>query len=222
MTAFVAGVEESGSCPDASYQMPDTSSVWLWFAVGVPFGAEVGVGEPKDGGLHGLDGLVHVGEVDFGEFVGGLVVVGVQAEAGDGVGDDALLGEGVVVGALEEFLVGVGIVDEAGAVFGEFGAEVGAVEAGEPESAFGDEWVWAADHLEFEVGDDAGKRDRWVLEEGRVAEAAQFFGSEEGEDDGAFGSGAVGDGVHEGEDGGGAGGVVVSAVVDQIGAGAGF
>jgi hypothetical protein len=48
----------------------------------------------------------------------------VQVEAGDGLGDDAAFGEGVVVGALEEFLVGVGIADEVGAMLRQRGAEV--------------------------------------------------------------------------------------------------
>ncbi len=121
--------------------------IWCWLggglrdrlrlAAGVPLGLPCGVCEPADGGDHGGDGVGHVGEVDGADFVAGLVVVLVHAVAGDGVGDDALQGEGVVVGALEEELFGMGIVDEVGSVAGELGAEVGAVEAGEPEGAWG-------------------------------------------------------------------------------------
>ena len=88
------------------------------------------VGEPADGLDHGGDGVGHVSEVDGAEFVAGLMVVLVETEAGDGVGDDASLGEGEVVGSPEELLTGVRIAYKTSPVLGEFGAEVGAVEAG--------------------------------------------------------------------------------------------
>ncbi len=116
-----------------------------------------------------------MGEVDGAEFVAGLVVVLVEAEAGDGLGDDALESESVVVGALEEFFAGVGVVDEVRAVFCKFGAEIGAVEAGEPEGSGRDGGVGPANHLEFEVGDDAGEWDGRMREEGLVAEAPDLF-----------------------------------------------
>ena len=62
--------------------------------------------------------LGQVGEVDGAEFVGGLVVVLVQAEAGDGVGDDALRARAMLSERWKKFCAGVGIVDEVGAVFG--------------------------------------------------------------------------------------------------------
>lgn len=162
-----------------------------------------------------------MGEVDGGELVAGLVIVLMEAEAGDGLGDDALASEGDVVGALEEVLFGVGVVDEVGAVFGEFGAEVGALVAGEPEGAFGDGGIWTADHFKFEIGDDSVERNGRVSEEGARAEAAELFGAEEGEDDGPAGTGTGGEDVGEGENGGGAGGIVVGAVVDEVGVGGG-
>ena len=110
----------------------------------------------------------------------------------------------------------MGIGDEVGAVAGEFGAEVGALEAGEPEGAGGDGGIGAADHLELEIGDDAGERDGRMREEGAVAEAPDLLRAEEGEDDGAARAWAGGEDVGEGEDGGGAGGVVVGAVVDGV------
>ena len=149
------------------------------------------------------------------------MVVGVETEAGDSVGDDALTGEGYVVGALEELLLGVGVLDEVCTVSGELGAEGGALIAGEPKGSGGDGGVGTADHLELEVRDDIGERCGWCGQEGASAEAADLFGAEEGEDNGAFGAGAGGEDVGEGEDGGGAGGVVVGTVVDEIGFGFG-
>ncbi len=145
--------------------------------------------------------------------VAGLVVVLVQSVAGDGLGDDTLLCQRIVVRALEEMLRRVRVVDQVGAVFGELGAEVGAVEAGEPERSGGDGRVGTADHLELEVGDDAGEWDRRMREKGAVAEAAKLLRAEEGEDDGAARARAGGEDVGQRKDGGGAGGVVVGAVV---------
>lgn len=133
--------------------------------------------------------------------------------------DDALAGKGDVVGADKELLVRVGVVDEWGAVAGKGGAEVGTIEAGEPEESGWDSGVGAADHFELEVGDDGGEGHGRVREEGVIAEAAELFGAEEGEDDGAARTRAGGEEVGEGEDGGGAGGVIVGAVVDEIGCG---
>ena len=132
------------------------------------------------------------------------------------MGDDALKGEADVVGALEELLLRVRVLDEVSAVFGQLGAEVGALVTGEPESSGGDGWIGAADHLELEVGDDAGERSWWRGKEGAGAEAADLLRAKEGEDDGAFGPRAGGEDVGEGEDGGGAGGVVVGAIVDTV------
>jgi len=84
----------------------------------IPRRLPVRVREPSDGVDHGGDGVGHVGEVDGADFVAGLVVVLVQTEAGYSVGDDALLRQCIVVRALEEALLGVGIADQMGAVFG--------------------------------------------------------------------------------------------------------
>lgn len=146
------------------------------------------------------------------------MVVLVQTEARDGVGDDALGGEGVVVGTAEELFFGVWIVDEVSAVSGEFGAKVGAIEAGEPEGAGGDSRVRAADHLEFEVGDNCGEWKGRMGEEGAISKAAYLLRSEEREDYSPARAWAGGEDVGEGEDGGSTGCVVVGSVVDQVGA----
>jgi len=158
----------------------------------------------------------HEVEVEVGDVVGGLVVVGVETVAGDGVGDDAALGKGVVVRALEEVLVWVGVGGEGCAVLGQSCAEVGALVASEPEGAVGQERVGSANHLELEVGGDFVERQWGVVEEVSVAEAAEFLRPEEDEEDGAAGSGAVGEGAGELEDGGGAGGIVIGAVEDAV------
>ena len=135
--------------------------------------------------------------------------------------DDSLAGEGDSCRSAGRSSGGVGVGDEVGAVSGEFGAERGAVEAGEPESVGGNGGVGAADHLEFEVGDDGGERDGRMREEGGVAEAANLLRAEEGEDDGAARARTGGEGVGEREHGGSAGGVVVGAVVDGVAGGVG-
>src|ERR1035437_6421188 len=111
-------------------------------------------------------------EVDGGQLGRGLMVILVQPVAGDGLGDDALACEGDIVGALEEVLLGVRIGEDGGSVFDEFGTEVGAVVAGEPESSWGNGRVGAADHLELKVRDNGGERHGRTLEEAGVAESA--------------------------------------------------
>ncbi len=149
------------------------------------------------------------------------MVIGVEAEAGDGVRDDTLASEGDIVGALEELLLGVRVLDEVGTLFGELGPESGALVAGEPESSGRDGGVGAADHLEFQVGDDVGEWSGRGGEEGAGAEPTNLFRAEEGEDYGAFGAGAGCEDVGEREDGGRARGVVVGTVVDEVGVGLG-
>jgi hypothetical protein len=69
------------------------------------------------------------------------------------VGDDALACERIVIGALEEELFGVRIVDELGSVTYELGSKIRAGEARKPERACGHGRIGTPDHLEFEVGD---------------------------------------------------------------------
>jgi len=190
--------------------------IGLRLAARVPFWFPVGVGEPADGIDHGGDGVGHVGEVDGADLVARLVIVLVQAVAGDGLSDDSLLSQCVVVGTAEEVLFGMRVVDQVGTVFRQFGAKVRAVEAGEPEGSCGDCRVGSADHLELEVGDYAGEGDWRVREEGSVAEAAKFFRAEECEDDGASGAWAGGEDVGQGQYGSGAGCVVVGSVVVHV------
>src|SRR6185312_16725367 len=93
--------------------------------------------KPADRPDHGADCADHVREVDGAELVRRLVVVLMQAEAGDGLGDDAGPCERVVVRTLEELLCGVRIGDEVRAVTGEFRPKVRAFVSGEPESVLG-------------------------------------------------------------------------------------
>ena len=145
------------------------------------------------------------------------MVVGVEAKAGDGVGDDALTCEGDVVGTLEELFLGVGVLHKMGTVACEFRSESGAFEAGQPKSSRRDGRVRSSDHLKLKVGDDGVEGDGRVLEECTSAEAAHLLRAKEGEDDGTGGSWAGGKKSGEGKYGSGAGGVVVGAVVDDVG-----
>ena len=57
-----------------------------------------------------------MGKVDAADFVAWLMVVRVQPKAGDGLGNDSPLGQAVVIGSLEEVLLGMRIGNQAGAV----------------------------------------------------------------------------------------------------------
>ena len=96
----------------------------------VPPGYEVGIREPDYRTQQGLYGIVHMLEIDMCDVVAGLMIVGVQSITGNGLCDDALLGEDVIIGAPKEILGGMRIGDEVGAVFRELGAEIRTIPAG--------------------------------------------------------------------------------------------
>jgi len=52
--------------------------VWPGLFAGIPLWLPAGVRKPSDGFDHGGDGVGHVGKVDGGDFVAGLVIVLVQ------------------------------------------------------------------------------------------------------------------------------------------------
>lgn len=49
-----------------------------------------------------MDRLLHVVEVDMGDVITRLVIVSVQAIAGNGVGYDAFFRYGIIIGALKK------------------------------------------------------------------------------------------------------------------------
>src|SRR5271170_6458090 len=114
-----------------------------------------------------------MGEVDRAQFIAWLMVVLVQAVARKSVGDDSLLGQGVIVRALKEMLRGMRVADQMCAVPGQLRAQIGAIESCEPERSGGDDRIRSADHFELEIRDDAGNRNRRMRKEGAVSEAAQ-------------------------------------------------
>ena len=153
----------------------------------------------------------------MGEVVGGLVIVGSESVAGDGLGDDALAGEVEIVRALEEVLGGMRVGDERGSVFGESWAEVAALPSGEPELIGTDGRVGLADHLKLEIGDDGGQRQGRVREEILIALAAGFLTAEADEENAAAGlRGERAERAGQFEDGGGAAGIVIGSVVDDL------
>src|SRR6202000_186945 len=88
----------------------------IWLSMGAPLGFPRGLGEPLDRRHHRCDGARHMGKVDAVDFVTWLMVVRVKPEAGDGMGNDSPLCQAVVIRALEEVLLGMGIGNQAGAV----------------------------------------------------------------------------------------------------------
>src|SRR5690606_9203660 len=79
--------------------------------------------------------------------------------------------------------------------------------------------VVAADHVEVDVGDDVGTRDRWAIGKVLGPEQARLFGSlpdEQGGARGALAGWEVSEGFRHFDEGGGPGGVVVGAVVDGV------
>src|SRR5579859_227482 len=97
-----------------------------------PLGFPRGLGEPLDGSHHRSDGARHMGKVDAVDFISWLVVVRVEPKAGDGMGNDSPLCQAVVIRALEEVLLRMGIGNQAGAVARKHGPQVAAIETSEP------------------------------------------------------------------------------------------
>lgn len=116
-----------------------------------------------------------MGEVDCADLVGSLMVVMVQAEAGDSVGNDALACQRVVIGPLEKLFLRMRIVDEVSAMLRELSPEVGAVVTRKPQRARRHRRIGPADHLKLEVGDNLRQWDRRMGEKGTIAEAADLF-----------------------------------------------
>src|SRR5438874_2252120 len=105
----------------------------LRLSAAVPRGSPRRVCQPADWLDHADDYAGHVWEVDRGELVRGLMVVLVQAIAGDRLRDDSLQCQIVVIRSGEEILCGMGVGDQVGPVSGEFGTQIASVEAGEPQ-----------------------------------------------------------------------------------------
>ena len=156
----------------------------------------------------------------MGEVIAGLMVVGSETVAGDGLRDDALAGEGEIVRALEEVLGGMRVGGERGSVFGESWAEVAALPSGEPELIGTDGGVWLADHLKLQIGNDGGKRQGWVREEVLITLASGFFTAEADEENApARAAGERGESASQFKDGGGAAGIVIGSVIDDLAGG---
>src|SRR5947207_12734414 len=72
------------------------------FSVFVPLWLEIGVHQPLDRPNHRRNGFSHVRKVDVLQIVAGSMIVCVQTIARDGVRDDSLAREYVIVRAAEE------------------------------------------------------------------------------------------------------------------------
>lgn len=106
-----------------------------------------------------------------------MVIVGMQAEARNGMGDNPGPCESNVVGALKEALRGMRIRNQPGAVARKFRAKVGTLVSGEPKSEFANRRIGPADHFEFQVGHDRSERNRRAREETSISVPANLFRS---------------------------------------------
>ncbi len=103
-------------------------------SAGPPSRLPRGLGKPLDRFHHRSDGPSHMREVDAADFVAGLMVVGMQPKAGNGLGNDSPPGKAVVVRTLKKFLRRVRIGDQAGAMAHKLRAQVAPLETGEPKT----------------------------------------------------------------------------------------
>src|SRR5258708_4558643 len=181
-----------------------------------PLRLEFGIGQPLDRSEHGMDSFLHMDEVNVGDVVAGTVVVRVKAKTRHGMGDDALFGQGVIVGSLEEVLFGMRICHQPGAMFRQFRAEIAAIETSEPEFIGFNSRVWAANHFKFQVGDNVFERHLRMFKEIPVALASGLLAAEEHKENSAFWRLFVRQGPRQLQHGDTSGSVIVGAVVNVI------
>lgn len=62
-----------------------------------PLRGKVGIHQPADRLQHGLNSLLHVGEINVGDIVARAVIVLVKSKAGNGVSNDALARQGKII-----------------------------------------------------------------------------------------------------------------------------
>ena len=117
-----------------------------------PLRFEIRVRQPFDRFNHRCNGSLHVLEIYVGEIVAWFVVVGMQAITGNGVRNNALASEGIIVRTFEEALSGMGIGNQSRAMPGKLRAKIAAVKACEPELVTLDRRVRPANHLKLQIG----------------------------------------------------------------------
>src|SRR5438067_1892408 len=92
-------------------------------------------------------------EINAGQLVARPVVIAVQTETRNRVGDDSLRRQHVVVGTTEEILLRMRISDEPRAMLREFRPQIRSFIAGQPERVGGNGRIRATNHFEFKIGD---------------------------------------------------------------------
>src|SRR5437870_2443272 len=107
------------------------SVLMLWFAALIPCWFEIAVDEAQHRLIHVGDGLSHMLEVNAGQIVALTVVVAVQTETRNRVGDDSLRRQHVIVGTTKEILLRMRISDEPRAVLREFRPQIRSLIAGQ-------------------------------------------------------------------------------------------
>src|SRR5216684_2728333 len=110
----------------------------------------------------------------------------------------------------------MGISHQLGAMFGQFRAEITAVEAGEPELVRLYCRIGTADHFKFQIGNNALERYWRMIEEKLVTLSAGLFTAKKCEHHGALRGLTLGQGRCELQHSHAARRIIVSAVIDAV------
>src|ERR1700722_6596862 len=133
------------------------------------------LGKPLDWFHHRSDGSRQMRKVDAADFVARLMVVRMQAKAGNGLGDNSAAGKTVVVRAPEKLLLGMRIGNQVGAMADELGAQIAAFKAGEPQTVLWQSRIPAADHFEFKISHDLIQRHGRMIKKISISIASNLF-----------------------------------------------
>src|SRR5579862_7115483 len=125
--------------------MPERTPVLSGLFTRSPARLPLRVGEPGDGPHHRSDRPVEMREVNAIELVAGLMVVGMQPEAGDGLSNDSPLGQVVVIRPPEEIFCRMRVGYQASPMLDKCRTQIASLKAGEPE--IGRRRVGASDHF---------------------------------------------------------------------------
>ena len=156
-------------------------------------------------------------EVDVGQVIARLVIVFVQTKAGDRVRDNAFFGPErncLSGGRIASF--GCGSATSLGAMFGQFRAEITSVETCEPKLVRFHRRIRTANHLKFQIGNNAFERTRRMFKKKLVALSARLFAAKKSEDHGTFRRLAMGQCGGQLQHGHAAGRIIICAVIYAV------
>src|SRR6185437_8667484 len=140
-----------------------------------PMRYEVRIRQPAQRLDQRLDGLGHEAEIKMSEIVVGFVISGRRTPSTGGVRDHAFQSQRIVIGALEEVLLGIRIIPQQRPMLHKSWTEIRTVPAREQHLALRHLRILITDHLELQIRSNVLERDWRMFAEVRRPKSSQFF-----------------------------------------------